>query len=632
MHSLTSVPLPTHDEKTDAVLLYSEDVTTVQSNGKIKNLRRRAYKILRPEGKWYGKVRAYFDSETRIASMHAWCIPAQGKDYEVKEKDALETAPFDIENGALATDFRVKVLDIPASEPGNIVGYEIEQEVRPYVFESTWEVQRIVPVREARFVLQLPAGWEYRAVWVNHPDVAPTSAGNNQYQWVVNDVKAIKREEEMPPWEGVAARMAVALIPANPGSRTKGFENWREMGLWYGELTRGRRDPSPEIRQKVAELTTSRKTQLAKMSALASFMQRDIRYVGIWLGIGGWQPHAATEVYAHRYGDCKDKATLLSSMLNEIGIESYYVLINTERGVITGEMPPQKYFNHAILAIQLPKGTKDESLVAVKQHPKLGPLLFFDPTDLITPFGQLRGPLQANYGLLVAPEGGELLELPQLPAAMNAIRRTGKFTLTPSGMLAGDVTESRVGDRAAEQRRGLTSVSKDSDKIKPIETLLANSLSSFRITKASVTNLAETDQPFGFDYSLVANSYAKEAGNLILVRPRVIGAKGSGVLETKEPRQYPLEFRGPARDTDAFEITLPAGYEVDDLPPPVDADYSFASYHSKTEASGNVLRYSRTFEIKELSVPMSKMDDLKKFYRIIAGDERNVAVFKPTAK
>src|ERR1700688_2741158 len=69
MHSLTSVPLPAHDEKTDAVLLYSEDVTTVQPNGKIKNLRRCAYKILRPDGKEYGRVRAYFDSETRIATM-----------------------------------------------------------------------------------------------------------------------------------------------------------------------------------------------------------------------------------------------------------------------------------------------------------------------------------------------------------------------------------------------------------------------------------------------------------------------------------------------------------------------------------------------------------------------------------
>jgi hypothetical protein len=100
------------------------------------------------------------------------------------------------------------------------------------------------------------------------------------------------------------------------------------------------------------------------------------------------------------------------------------------------------------------------------------------------------------------------------------------------------------------------------------------------------------------------------------------------LLETKEPRQFPIEFRGPAEDTDQFDITLPTGYVVDDLPPPVDVDYSFASYHSKTEVVGTAIRYSRTFQIKELSVPVSQAEDLKKFYRIIATDERNTAVLK----
>jgi hypothetical protein len=82
------------------------------------------------------------------------------------------------------------------------------------------------------------------------------------------------------------------------------------------------------------------------------------------------------------------------------------------------------------------------------------------------------------------------------------------------------------------------------------------------------------------------------------------------------------------KDTDTFDITLPAGYEVDDLPPPVNVDYTFASYHSKTEALGNVIRYSRTFEVKELSVPVSEAGELKKFYRLIASDERSTAVLK----
>jgi len=274
----------------------------------------------------------------------------------------------------------------------------------------------------------------------------------------------------------------------------------------------------------------------------------------------------------------------------------------------------------------------DRALVATKQDPQLGKLLFFDPTDELTPFGQIRGDLQGNYGLLAALEGGKLVQLPQQSPAWNGIQRTAKLSLAATGALKGEITEVRIGDSAQREREALRNATTSADYIKRIEGLLAASLSTFQVPTAKVVNLHHNDQPFGYDYSLVAENYAKTAGNLLLVRPRVVGIKASGFLENKEPRQYPIEFSAPTRDTDTFEITLPAGYEVDELPPPVDADYGFASYHSKTEATGSVIRYTRTYQIKELSVPPSKSEDVKKFYQIIASDERNMAVLKPMTK
>jgi Transglutaminase-like superfamily len=432
----------------------------------------------------------------------------------------------------------------------------------------------------------------------------------------------------MPPIYGVAGQLVVSFFPAG-GASAHGFSSWQEMGNWYRNLTGGRRDASPQITQQVATLTAAAQTPLEKAKALAQFVQRDIRYVAIELGIGGWQPHSASEVFVHRYGDCKDKATLLSSMLSQVGIESFYVVINSERGSVTPQATANVGdFNHVVLAIQLPASVSDPSLVATIQHPRLGSLLYFDPTNELTPFGEIGGYLQANYGLLVTPEGGELVELPRQPSAMNSIQRTGKLTLSPLGTLTGEVSETRLGDRARSERRRLRSVTKSADQIKPIEDLLAGSLSLFSITHASIENLTHTDQPFGFHYTFEARNYAKYAGGLLLVRPRVLGVKSSGLLETKEPRQFPIEFEGPSRDTDTFEIAIPAGYVVDDLPPAVDADYPFASYHAKTEVNGNLIHYSRTLEVKELSVPVSHADDLKKFYRIIAGDERNTVVLK----
>ena len=535
-----------------------------------------------------------------------------------------------IQGAELISDAKYKVLHIPASDPGNIVGYEYEVDEQPLFLQNIWNFQETDPVRESHFSLQLPSGWEYKASWLNHPEVKPTQAGSNSWQWTVNDVNEIRREPLMPPMRGVEGQMIVSFFTSSGGPAPNANADWNAMGKWYANLVGERVDASAEIKQQVAALTASKTTSLEKMEAIAEFVQHDIRYVAIELGIGGIQPHSASDVFSHHYGDCKDKATLVRSMLREIGVESYHVVINAERGSVTADMPAHDGFNHVITAIKLPDGLTDSSLIATMQHPKLGRILFFDPTNELIPFGQIGGYLQANYGLLVTPDGGELIELPQQPSAMNSIRRTAQLTLDTTGTLRGEVKEVRLGERASSERRRLRTVSKDADRIKPIEELLANSLSSFHITHASLVNLYQTDQPFGFNYSFESVNYAKNAGNLLLVRPRVIGNKGSGFLETKEPRKYPVEFEGPASDTDTFEITIPVGYAVDNLPPPVDADYSFASYHARTVVNGNVVGYTRTFEVKELSVPVNKAEDLRKFYRIIAGDERNTVVLKPT--
>jgi hypothetical protein len=267
--------------------------------------------------------------------------------------------------------------------------------------------------------------------------------------------------------------------------------------------------------------------------------------------------------------------------------------------------------------------------LAVGPPQKPGKLLFFDPTDAFTPFGRLAGALQSSYGLLVTPDGGELFQSPRLPTDSNTVQRTAKMTLDEAGTLLGDVHEVWSGDRAAFQRRRMHSAQRDLDRIKPVESIVSSSLATFSILKASVGNARLADQPFEWNYTIEAGNYAKASGGLLLVRPRIVGSKSSALLETKEPRQHSIEFEGPERDTDVFDIAFPQGYEVDELPPPVSADYGFASYHSKTQSVGHSLRYSRTFEIKDLSVPVTKAGQLKELYRIIDNDERMVAVLKP---
>ena len=204
MHALVNAPLPPHDEKTDAVRMYAEENVTVVSADKIRVLYREAYKILRPGGRDEGNVMVSFNPHKKITSLHGWCIPAQGKDYEVKDKDAVEMAQPKIEYSELVTDVRTKLLRIPASEPGNIVGYEYESEEQPLVLQDRWLFQEESPTRESHYSLQLPAGWEYKVAWLNYPEVKPVQSGN-QIIWTVSDVQGIRVEDDMPPgkeWPG----------------------------------------------------------------------------------------------------------------------------------------------------------------------------------------------------------------------------------------------------------------------------------------------------------------------------------------------------------------------------------------------------------------------------------------------
>ncbi len=624
MRAQMGAQVPAHDAKADAVILYRDTVLTVTPNGKIKRLNRQVTKILRPDGVDQARPRFYYGPMYPITDLHGWSMTPDGKEYEVKERDAIDSADIDVEGGELVTDLRMKLLAIPGAQVGTVIGYEVEQELRPEFLSEDWDVQNIVPIGEERFTLILPAGWSYESHWLNHDTEAPRSLGPNQWVWVLNQVAPIKLEPFMPPWSGIAARMVLSMSPPGKGS---GISTWNDIGVWYGRLIGDRHTTSVSMKQKVGELTANATTPLAKIQAIAKFVQTDIRYVAIELGIGGHQPHLAADIFSHRYGDCKDNATLLSTMLKEIGVESYYAIINTERGAVSASTPPNLQFNHAIVAIVLPAG-EGTDLPAQMQSAKWGRVLFFDPTDSLTPFGALRGELQANFALLVGQDGGELVQLPQLSPELSGVTRTATMELDDEGTLKGKVDEVHRGGHAAQQRAQLRAAAIDTDRIKPIERLAGGSLSNFQVIKASILNLHAEALPFEWHYTLEVANYSKTAGDLLLLRPRLLGNEAAGFLEAPGARVHAVEFDEPERDIDTVEIQLPVGYAVDELPPATNIENGFASYHSKTEFSGRTLRYTRTLEIKKLSVPPEKADELKLFYRKVAEDERSSAVLK----
>ncbi len=622
LSAAASQPVPAYSSDTNAVQLLDEEIISVRDNGEISTVRHVAYKILQAKGRSVAHVSIPFDEETRISNLHAWALPAGGgREFELKDKDAIEVAI----SSSFYDDDRKKVFEIPAAEPGNVVGYEYEQRERPYVLQDTWWFQGSYPVVDARLTLNIPATWEAKVRFVNYGET-PASPQAGTRTWELRNVPAIEDERDMPPLEAIAGRVIVDYFPSQDELKAKAHGSWQRVGQWYQGLSSDRTAASPEITEKVKELTTGAPDECTKIRKISTAAQHDIRYVAIEIGIGGFQPHYASGVYKNRYGDCKDKATLLISMLREAGMHAYYVVLNSDRGVVLPDYPAATAFNHVIVAIAAPPKPPDD-VHSLYKDPALGSLLIFDPTSEITPFGELPVSEQGGYALLVAGDGGTLFQLPLLEPAVNRLERIGHLQLTASGALSGDVEEKRTGYLAAARRGELIGAT-PSERKKMVEDFLAEYLSGFSLKDSNVQGLEEYANPLVIDYKFEADSYVKKAGNLLLIRPRVLGLKSSGILEGKE-RKYPLEFAGPSEQTDRYEIALPAGLAVDELPDPVKIDCGYASYESKTEVQGNVLRYTRTYTVKKIRVPNEDLPAVKKFYRQMLADEQSSAVLKP---
>jgi hypothetical protein len=613
---------PNVPPETEAVILFDEQEITVQSNGEVDTIYRRAYLILRPGGKGYGRLVIPFDTQRRLSWVKAWCIPKEGKDYEVKEKDALETG-FGEE---FYSDIHYKILEIPAATPGNVVGYEYRQKTRPFILQDEWWIQHSIPTRRSRFTLNLPSTWEHSEHWIHYAVQKPTSESPTQISWEVENILPIKDEPAMPVWQALVARMGVTYHPPTSGGSVLGPSNWGQIGIWSANLAAGSLRATPEIQLKVKELTASASTWRAKVDALTSYVQAHVRYVAIEIGIGGYQPHAAGDIYRYQYGDCKDKAALLSTMLHEVGIESYLALAQTERGIVTPEFASAITFNHAILAIRVPEGEDVKNLPTVVNTSKLGKLLFFDPTATYTPLGTLPSPLQENYVLVAASEGGELVRLPLLSPDTNRLTRHAKLELRSDGSLTGDVEEVRSGAEATNERAMLLHAS-GAERTKALENFLGSFLRGFHLTDATVNNLEKTGEPLGLKYQFTADRYAKSAGDLLVLRPRVLGEKAVD-LSDSETRKYPFQFDEASLQTDDFEITLPPGFAVEDVPPPTKTENEFASYTSQIQVAGNKIHYTRTYQVKQVLVPAEKIEEFRKFNRQIAGDERSSVVLR----
>jgi Transglutaminase-like superfamily len=515
----------------------------------------------------------------------------------------------------------------PASDPGAVVVCETEQHLRPYMYEEDWEIQAHIPVVFKALELALPPSGHYAEAWHRSPPVKPIEIEPNHLRWEIKDMPALDLDNlhATPPWRALAARMAIKW----GDFAVRGTDaQWRVIGIWHDQLEAHRTDPTPEITAKAQELAAGAPDLYTKLSRITDYIQKNVRYFIIMRGIGGWQAHYAADVYRNRYGDCKDKTTLLISMLQAIGIRAHYLHVDSERGTVDPETPSLAG-NHIITAIELPDGENDPRLMARVKAVNGKAFLIFDPTDEVTPVGLIRAQLQGAYGNIGNGADSQVLQMPVLPPESAGRSRKGTFTLTADGALTGDITVTYTGDDASNERWFIKD--NDSKELREkLENSLGSDLPSLTFKGFEFHQTPDLDKPLGLDLHLSAANYAHSAGPLLLLRPRVLGSHARVVPDVMEgkPRSYSIELGHPGRWHDSFDIAIPQGYVVDETPDPVNIDLDFASYRSSVSAKGNLLHYESEYIVRQVEIPPANAAAFRRLENTILSGEKGTAVLR----
>jgi transglutaminase-like putative cysteine protease len=615
------IVLPHGEREAKAAYLLEDTLLTVQPDGHAVIRYRAVVKILRPQGRRYALPYAAFSNDEKLLSFHVWSIGADGHQYTMKDNEYREEG--NEEYGILYNDERVKVASPPGADPGGIVAWEVVEQFPWYRNEDMWGFQNSVPTVRSVYEIDLPPGWHKRAIWFRHEAAQPVEVAPGHFRWEMKDIPSIDLSDTplAPSERALAGRASIYFASAEI---PEGDALWAQIGNWYQGLAAPRSESAADVATTARSLGAGSADFMDRIAKVADFMQQKIRYVGIEIGIGGLQPHSAEDVFKNQYGDCKDKATLLISMLDALGVRATWVMVDTHRGFVDPGTP-SSFGNHMIAAIEIPKGYENPRLQAVVTAKTGKKYLIFDPTNPYVSIGQLPDYLQGGYGTLVAGPESQVIELPVLKPDLDVIDRSAKFDLAADGTLKGDVTVTHSGPSSSNLRGRLT-MSSDKEKQESLEQSLRGDFSAFTVADEKIANIRELDKQLVLQYGVTAPSYAKTAGSLLLVRPRIIGTDAERLND--KPRVYPVSFHSLGTWRDSFDVKIPGGYMVDEVPDPVNVDMGFATYRSEVKAQGDTLHYSREYVLKKLSLDPEQYGKLQDLEGKITADENSNAVLK----
>jgi len=617
------IKTPANAKDAAAVILFDEYLETVDEKGRAVEREREAIRILKPQGRGNG-CEVSFDVDEKVNYFRVWTIGADEKQYPAQETDFTDEGDTDVP--VMLSTRKYRMAHPPARDVGAVIVCESEELMAPYRQEKIWGIQTGIPVAFEALEVDLPVGRARAEMWHRYPGVKPVEVAPNHWRWEVKEMPALDLRDvpSHPEWTALEARMSVHWGEA----AVVGKDNqWRAIGQWVTDLEADRPSPSPEISAKVQTLIAGAPDFYTRLSRISEFIQKDVRYFVVSRGIGGYQANHAADIFRNRDGDCKDKATLVISMLQVAGIRAFYVPVDDRRDVVDPDYP-SIIGNHMITAIEIPADVQDSRLQAVVKARDGKRYLIFDPTNEHTAVGNLPSYEQGSYGILSAGAASQVIELPVLAPEANGTERKGAFSLSADGGLTGAVDTLHSGPEGGDLR-GFLKYTDEKKRREEWESYVAGDVPGVVLDSFNFVQPPGLDKPLEFHYKLTAKQYAHIAGPLLLVRPRVVGSDTLPSLEKADkPRTVPIDLQATGHWHDSYDIQLPEGYVVDEMPDPVNVEMDFASYHSTISAKGKTLHYERDYKLSQVELPAEKAADFRRLEGMILADEKATVVLK----
>ncbi|HEU4933483.1 MAG TPA: DUF3857 and transglutaminase domain-containing protein [Pyrinomonadaceae bacterium] len=618
LQQAAAIKVPAYDKDVPAVVLLDESMTSINSEGRVNEVYNHAVRILRREGRGYAVGQVGYVPETgKVKEFRAWLIRPNG---EVKRFGKDDSVDVQANLNDVYNEYRFKRFSAKDdADVGAVFAYSYTLEDRSIFSQADWAFQNSLPVITSRYNLTLPEGWRAEAVTFNHPAIEPRVNGSS-YSWELANLPAIPDEPLSPSLTHLVPRLAVSYFPpANSQQLSiKTFSKWSDVAAWMSELEDPQVIVDDALTRKANELTASAKTEYDKIRAIANYVQ-NIQYISIQTGLGrggGYRPHSSVEVLAKSYGDCKDKANLMRAMLKVVGIVAIPVSIYSgDPNYVRASWPSPQQFNHCIIAVKVSDQTQGSTII---QHPTLGRLLIFDPTDEETPIGDLPFHLQGSLALIDSKTETDLVRMPVTPPEMNQLERIAMLQLSPDGGLSGHIKEQANGQTAASLRSEFRGLSKPDYTVR-IEAWLARGITSARLNKMEPTENTG-DGGFSLNLEFTANTYGQLMQNRLLVFKPVVVARREALALTAATRKHPVVLHANAY-SETVRVQLPSGFVVDELPDPVKLQTPFGSYVTSYEVKDNELVFKRQLSQQAKTIAAADYEAVRKFFESIRAAE-----------